>query len=173
VASGSSELGREGENATANSMAGKRPRIRGREGRTAEGRSRAGRSNSSEESWPRERAIDRVRAQTSSSRGGGTPWAKGRALDEVGMAGHRAGAASRCGHTAARPNWLKADANKVKQARGRESHLGAELGEAWRGLRRAGWSGTWERVSVGGWWRGQSTREGGAARNEAGGGGGG
>jgi hypothetical protein len=33
------------------------------------------------------------------------------------------------------PNWLKADANKVKQARRQECHLGAELGEAWRGLR--------------------------------------
>jgi hypothetical protein len=39
------------------------------------------------------------------------------------------------GHTPARPNWLNADANKVKQARGLESHLGVELEEAWRGLR--------------------------------------
>jgi hypothetical protein len=58
------------------------------------------------------------------------PGPKARALDEVGMAGHRAGAASRRGHTPARPNWLKVGANKVKQARGRESHLGAELREA-------------------------------------------
>jgi hypothetical protein len=29
------------------------------------------------------------------------------------------------------------------------SHFGAELGEAWRGLRRAGWSGTRARVSGG------------------------
>jgi hypothetical protein len=29
------------------------------------------------------------------------------------------------------------------------SHLGAELGEAWRGLRRAGWSGMRARVSGG------------------------
>jgi hypothetical protein len=29
------------------------------------------------------------------------------------------------------------------------SHLGAELGEAWRGLRRAGWPGTRARVSGG------------------------
>jgi hypothetical protein len=46
------------------------------------------------------------------------------------------------------------------------SHLGAELGEAWSGLRRAGWSGTRARVSDGGWRRGQSTREGEAMRNE-------
>jgi hypothetical protein len=34
------------------------------------------------------------------------------------MVGHHAGVASRRGHTPARPNWLKADADKVKQARG-------------------------------------------------------
>jgi hypothetical protein len=62
---------------------------------------------------------------------------------------HRAGAGSRRGRTLAKPNWLKADANKVKQARGQESHLGVELGEAWRGLRQAGWPGTRARVSVG------------------------
>jgi hypothetical protein len=46
--------------------------------------SRAGQSNSGEESRPPERAIGRDRARASSSRGGGTPWAKARALDEVG-----------------------------------------------------------------------------------------
>jgi hypothetical protein len=46
------------------------------------------------------------------------------------------------------------------------SHLGAELGEAWRGLRRAGWPGTRARVSSGGWRRGQSTREGEGVRNK-------
>jgi hypothetical protein len=60
-----------------------------------EGRSRAGRSNSGEESRPPEGATGRDRAQASSSRGGGTPWAKAQALDEVGMAGHHAGTASR------------------------------------------------------------------------------
>jgi hypothetical protein len=39
------------------------------------------------------------------------------------------------------------------------SHLGAELREAWSGLRRARWSGTGARVFGGGWRRGQSTRE--------------
>jgi hypothetical protein len=106
-------------------------------------------------------AIDCDRAQASSSGGGGTPWAKARALDEVGMAGHRAGVASRRGRTQAKPNWLKADVNKVKQARGRESHLGAELGEVWRGLQRARSPGT--RVSGDCWRCGQSASEVGAA----------
>jgi hypothetical protein len=56
----------------------------GREGRTTGRGSRAGRSNSSEESRPPEGAIGRDRAQASSSRGGRTPWAKARALNEVG-----------------------------------------------------------------------------------------
>jgi hypothetical protein len=51
-------------------------------------------------------------------------------------------------------------------ARGRVSHLGAELGEAWHGLRRAGWPETRARVSGGGWRRGQSAREGDGVRNE-------
>jgi hypothetical protein len=45
------------------------------------------------------------------------------------------------------------------------SHLGAELREAWSGLRLAGWPGT--RVSSGGWRCGQSAREGEVVRNEA------
>jgi hypothetical protein len=47
------------------------------------------------------------------------------------------------------------------------SHLGTELGEAWRGLRRPGRSGTRARVSGGDWRRGKSAREGEAVRNEA------
>jgi hypothetical protein len=47
------------------------------------------------------------------------------------------------------------------------SHLGAELGEAWSGLRRAGWLGTRTRVFGGGWRRGQSAREGEVERIEA------
>jgi hypothetical protein len=46
------------------------------------------------------------------------------------------------------------------------SHLGVELGEAWRGLRRAGWAGTRARVSGGGWRQRQSAREGEGVQNE-------
>jgi hypothetical protein len=49
------------------------------------------------------------------------------------------------------------------------SHLGVELGEAWRSLRRARWPGKRARVSGGVWRRGLSAREGKAVRNEAGG----
>jgi hypothetical protein len=77
-----------------------------REGRTAEERLRAGRDNSGEEFRPLGEAIDRDRAQSSSSGGGGALWANVGALDGVGLAGHRAGAASKRGRTPARPNWL-------------------------------------------------------------------
>jgi hypothetical protein len=46
------------------------------------------------------------------------------------------------------------------------SHLGAELGEAWSGLRRARWSGMRAWVSGGIWRRRQSAREGEGVRNE-------
>jgi hypothetical protein len=100
---------------------------------------RAGRGNSGEEFRPPGEAIVRDRAQASSSRGGGALWAKVGALDGVGLAGHRAGAASKRDRTPARPNWLKTGANRVKQARGRVSHLGAELiGEAHGGRGEGG-----------------------------------
>jgi hypothetical protein len=47
------------------------------------------------------------------------------------------------------------------------SHLGAELGEAWSSLRRAGWPGTRAWISGGGCRSGQSAREGEVERNEA------
>jgi hypothetical protein len=98
---------------------------------------RAGRGNSGEEFGPLGEAIGRDRARASSSRGGGALWAKAGALDGVGLGGHRASTASKRDRTPTRPNWLKACTNRVKQAWGRVYHLGAELGVAWRGLRRA------------------------------------
>jgi hypothetical protein len=93
--------------------------------------------NFGEQFRPPGEAIGRDRARAGSSRGGGALWANAEALDGVGLAGHRAGTASKRGHTPARPNWLKAGTNRVKQARGWVSHLGAKLGVTWCGLRRA------------------------------------
>jgi hypothetical protein len=79
-----------------------------------------------------EGAIGRDRARARSSGGGGALWAKAEALDGVGIARHRAGMASKCGRTSARPNSLKAGANRVKQARGGCLTSGRSLGRlAW------------------------------------------
>jgi hypothetical protein len=95
-----------------------------KEGGTAEEKLRAGRGNSGEEFRPPGEAIGRDRARASSSRGGGALWAKAGALNGGGP-GPGGGAAPTPARTPARPNWLKAGANRVKQARGRVSHLGA------------------------------------------------
>jgi hypothetical protein len=83
-----------------------------REGRTTGKRLCAGQNNFDEEYWSLGETIDRDRAQSRFSGGGGALWANARALDGVGLAGHRAGAASKCDRTPARPNWLKAGANR-------------------------------------------------------------
>ena len=77
-----------------------------REGRTVGKRLWAGRDNSGEEFRPLGEAIDRDRARSSSSGGGGALWANVRALDGVGLAEHYAGAASKRDRTPVRPNWL-------------------------------------------------------------------
>jgi hypothetical protein len=133
-----------------------------REGRTPGKRFRAGRDNSGEEFLLLGEAIDSDRARSRFSGGGGELWANVGALDGVGLAGHRAGAASKRGRTLARPIWLKAGANRKNQAWERMSHLGAELGVAWHGLRRARRPARRARVSGEAERRGQSAREGGA-----------
>jgi hypothetical protein len=82
----------------------------------AEGELRTGRGNFGEEFRPLGEAIDCDRARSSSSGGGGALWANVRALDEVGLAGHHAGATSKRGRTLARPNWLRVGMNKENQA---------------------------------------------------------
>jgi hypothetical protein len=95
-----------------------------REGETTGEKLRAGRCNSDEEFWPPGEAIDRDRARARSSGGGGALWSKVEELDGVGMAGHRAGAASKrerrvrgrelplscgshlSGRAGARPDWV-------------------------------------------------------------------
>jgi hypothetical protein len=106
-----------------------------REGETTGEKLWVGRGNSGEEFRLPEEAIDRDRARASSSGGVEALWANTGALDGVWLAGHRAGAASKRDRTPARQNWLKAGANRRKQARGWMSHLGAELRVAWCGLR--------------------------------------
>jgi hypothetical protein len=106
-----------------------------RERETAGKKLQAGRGNSGEEFRPPGEAIDRDRARSSSSGGGGALWTNTEALNGVRPAGRRVGATSKCGHKPVRQNWLKAGANRKNQARGRVSHLGAELGVAWCGFR--------------------------------------
>jgi hypothetical protein len=130
-----------------------------REGRTTRKRLRAGRDNFGEEFRSLGEAIDHDRARSRSSEGGGALWTNVGALDGVGLAGHRAGAASKRGRTPTRPKWLKAGANRENQARERMSHLEAELEVAWRGLRRARRPARRARVSGEAERRGQSARE--------------
>ena len=82
----------------------------------AEGELQAGQGNSGEEFQPLGEAIDRDRARSSSSGGGGALWANVGALYGVGLAEHRAGAAGKRGRTPARPNWLRVGMNKENQA---------------------------------------------------------
>jgi hypothetical protein len=93
VAPGSPELGREGENATANLMAGKRPRILGQRGRTAERRSRAGRSNFGEAFCPRGGGLRHTKAWASFSRGRGTLGTNAGELDRAKSIGELSTAA--------------------------------------------------------------------------------
>jgi hypothetical protein len=86
-----------------------------REGRTVGKRLRAGRDNFGEEFWPLGETINRDRARSSSSGGGGALWANIGALNGVGLAGHRADASSKRGCTPARPNWLQASVNRENQ----------------------------------------------------------
>jgi hypothetical protein len=88
-----------------------------REGRTTGKRLRAGRDNFDEEFRPLGEAIGRARARSSFSGGGEALLANVCALDGVGLAGYRAGTASKRGCTPSRPNWLQAGANRENQAR--------------------------------------------------------
>jgi hypothetical protein len=83
--------------------------------------------NFGEESWPRGKAIECDRAQFSPGRGRGVLWANIGAWGEVELARHRAGHGEQ-----ARPNWLRSGTNKKNKAWEHMSHLGTELGVAWR-----------------------------------------
>jgi hypothetical protein len=139
----------------------------GREGRTTGRRSRVDRRDSGEAFWPRGGGLRRAKAWASFSRGRGDTGTYSGELDQAKSAGHHASTADRRGRAPAMPKLAEHRARLGKLSTGKVSHLGAELREAWRGLRRARCSGTRARVSGGIWRRGQSAREGGAVRNEA------
>jgi hypothetical protein len=129
-------------------------------------RSWAGRRNSGERFRPWGGDLRRAKALANFSRGRGDTGNYSGQLDWAKSAGHRASTADPAVEHRRRRNWTNTWHNKGNWARGRVSHLGAELGEAWRGLRRARWPGTRARVFGDGWRRGQSAREGEATRNE-------
>jgi hypothetical protein len=127
---------------------------------------RASRRNSGEPFRPRGGGLRRTKAWASFSRGRGDTGTYSGELNWAKSASHRASMADRRGRAPAKRNWPNTGHNRGNWARGRVSHIGAELGEAWSGLRQARWPGTRAWVSDGGWWRGQSVREGEAVRNE-------
>jgi hypothetical protein len=109
------------EEGSTNTLRGFWPRDRVHRGENGGGRAPGGSGSSDEEFRPLGEAIDRDRARSSSSEAGGALWADIGAQDGVGLAGHRVGAASKRGHTPARPNWLRVGVNKENQARERTS----------------------------------------------------
>jgi hypothetical protein len=129
----------------------------GREGRTALRRSQAGQRNSGEPFRPQGEDLRCAKAWASFSRGRGDTETYSGELDRAKSTCHRARRTAAAEHRRRR-NWPSPGHNKGNWAWGWVSHLGAELGEAWSGLRRARWPGTRARVSGGGWWRGQSAR---------------
>ena len=114
----SPELGREGENDMANSMAGKRPRIRGQRGGMAGKKPRADRRNSGEGFRPRGGCLRRAKAWDSFSRGRGTLGTNVRALGRANLIGHYAGAADRHGRTPAKPKLADNKAKLGKRSKG-------------------------------------------------------
>jgi hypothetical protein len=103
VVTGSPGLGREGENDTVNSVAGKGHESKVREGRMAGRRPRADRRNFGEGFRPRGGDLRRAKALDSFRRGRGTLGTNTGALGRANLAGHRAGAVDRHGRTSAKP----------------------------------------------------------------------
>jgi hypothetical protein len=156
VAPGSPGLGREGEDATVNLVAGKGHESEDREGRTTTRRPRADRRNSDEGFRPQGGGLRRAKAWEGFSRGRGDTETYTGALDQAKLAGHRGDAADRHGRAPAMP--------KFAEHRAKLGKLSTGKGVSPRGGARGGLA----RVSGGVWRRGQSAREGRALRNEAG-----
>jgi hypothetical protein len=134
VAPGSLGLGREGENTTTNSMAGKRPRIRGQRGRLAGRRSRADQRNSGEAFQSRGGNLRRTKAWASFSRGRGTLGTYSGELDRAKSAGHHASTADRRGRA---PVMLKLAKHKAKLGKLSTSKGVSPRGGARGGLARS------------------------------------
>jgi hypothetical protein len=147
VVPGSPELSREGESATATRWRGRGHESTGREGRTAVRRSRADRRNSGEPFRPRGGDLRHAKALPNFSRCRDISGTNSGELNRAQSAGHRESTADRHGRAPARVKLTEIERDRENWARGQVSHLRAELGEAWGGLRRAGWSGTRARVS--------------------------
>jgi hypothetical protein len=107
----------------------------GRNGRTTVRRPRTGRSNSGERFQPREGDLRRAKALANFSRGRGDTGNYFGELDRAELVRHHASTADRRGRAPAKAKLANTGHNKGNWARGRVSHLGAELGEAWSGLR--------------------------------------
>jgi hypothetical protein len=102
VASGSQELSREEEGATANSMAGRGQESTGREGGTAVRKPRAGRSNSDEPFRQRGGDLRRAKALANFSIGRGDTGTYSGELDRAKSAGHHVSTEDRRGRAPAK-----------------------------------------------------------------------
>jgi hypothetical protein len=128
---------------------GKGHEFMGREGRTPVRKPQAGQRNFGEPFRLGGGGLRRAKALANLNRGRGDTGTYSGELDRAESVGHRASTADRRDRAPARQNWPNTGRNRENWARGRVSHLGAELGEAWSGLWRAGWPGTRARVSGG------------------------
>jgi hypothetical protein len=99
-------------------------------------RSRAGQSNSGEAFQPRGGDLRRAKAWASFSRGKGDTGTFSGELDRAKSADHRASMAVHHGRAPVKVKLAEHREQLGHWARGRVSHLGTELGEAWCSLRR-------------------------------------
>jgi hypothetical protein len=116
---GSPGLGREGENATTNSMAEKGHESADRGGRTAGRRPRADRRDSGKAFQPQGGGLRRAKAWESFSGGRGDTRTYTGELDQTKLAGHRASTADRHGRASAMPKLVKHRAKLGKLSTGK------------------------------------------------------
>jgi hypothetical protein len=105
-----------------------------REGRTTVRKPRAGRRNSGEPFRPRGGDLRRAKAWASFSRGRGDTGTYSGELDRANRPTTARARRTATAEHRRRRKWPNIGRNRGKWARGRVSHLGADLGEAWSGL---------------------------------------